>query len=314
MRLLLIILLFSWRGAHSQVDYFTLTKSSGMLIGMVEHRAPANPSGKLDPVLVWLHGIDANKAQPISVHDTTRISFVTNKGPLRMVRDGTPMPLFQKPGTVSSDERYRWNIVAPQNRTGQWDCECVAKTFDYIRANPTVWDTSLIILVGYSLGGGGARVCATNSSVYPYVKYVVDIAGGYNTSVNYSTWASSAINLDVFATLDDELVTESVPDAFVNSIKQLTPKVVPNYYRFTTVPSTATTNPKHDGIEVFIARDTTTGDTQAMTNGSTWTRTETIYHRGLRFKGPRRLGFYYLLILLFIPLKPLNPSRENEGV
>jgi dienelactone hydrolase len=289
-KLILSLLLFCSLFANSQVDYFTLQKDNGTYIGVAEYLAPANPNGKLDPVFIWLHGIDANRSAPSVPSDLLRVAVVTNKGPLRMVRDGIDLPLFQKPGTTLSGDRYRWNIVAPQNRTGEWDCEIVQKTMAYIRANPSKWDTSLIILVGYSLGGGGVRTCLKSTGVIEYVKYAVDIAGGYpSRSPNFAALASSGIPYDLFFTVNDELVNESIPDAFINSWKAAGPIVIPNYIRFSDVTTTyATTNPEHDYIEVLIARDTTNGDTQLTTNGDTWTKTENIYQRGLRFFGPRR--------------------------
>ena len=71
---ILIISLLVSLASHAQVDYFTLTKSSGMLIGMVEHRAPANPNGKLNPTLVWLHGIDANRFQAVGKGSTNPVA------------------------------------------------------------------------------------------------------------------------------------------------------------------------------------------------------------------------------------------------
>lgn len=319
-KLIIYILLLCFSTASAQVDYFTLLRESGTRMGVVEHLAPANPNGKKDPVLVWLHGVDGNRSAPISPTDTTRIAVVTNKGPLRLVRDGTPLPLFQKPGTTGADGRYRWNIVAPQNPfsgNNVWACDVVASTFDYVRAHPEKWDTSLIILVGYSLGGRGIKTCITNSKVLPYVKYAVDIAGG-TYLVGASTTAAIAnagIPYDAYITVSDELVTNySQTDNMINSIKSQTPKVVPNYVRFvditqsTTFPTGGTmANPEHDFIEFLIARDTTNGDTETTTNGDTWTKTNdnNIFIRGLRFFGPRRQD-------ILLPAIPLMFRRRKK--
>jgi hypothetical protein len=310
--LILFISLLASVCASAQVDYFaTELKNDGTRIGMVEHLTTPT-----DPVIIWVHGQDANAVQPISIHDTTRISLVTNKGPLRLVRDGTPLPRYQKPGTTGTANQFGWNIVGAQNRSGLWNLEILEKTFDYVMAHPEKWDTSLVMVVAYSLGGGAMQSNLKSSKIGTRAKYVVIIGPGYNNTPTYPTINAQAINIDVFATIDDELVNESIPDGWVNGVKAASPITIPNYYRFVTVPSTATTNPKHDGIEVFIARDTTTGDTQAMTNGSTWTKTENIYQRGLRFFGPRRkpANFFYWFLFALIPLNPLNPSRENGGV
>ena len=311
--LVCLILLLSLQG-FSQIDYFTLTRESGTLMGMVEHRAPANPNGKKDPVILWLHGVDGNRSAPTSTVDTTRIDEVTNKGPLRLVRGpnasnhytsgGSPLPLFQKPGTVGASERYRWNIVAPQNPfsgTNQWACDVVGSAMDYIRANPSKWDTSCIILVGYSLGGHGIKKCGTNSDVLPYVKYIVDIAGGSDNTVIGGTsmtraeaFAASGVQMDFYITIDDEHVTSTYyryTDSLVNRIKRSNPKVVPTYIKMKDVTQTHPTSfPEHDYMEVMVARDTIAGNQiEDCTNGDVWTDFETIFHRGLRFKGIRRL-------------------------
>jgi hypothetical protein len=286
-KLILPLLLLCSLFANSQIDYFTIEKDNGSLFGCAEHLAPANPFGHKEGWIIWLHGIDANRTAPFSINDTTRISAVTTKGPLYFV-GSAPLPLFQKPGGSATD-LYRWNVIAPQNSTGQWDGERVIKTIAHIRSEHADTDTSLIVLVGYSLGGGGVQSCLNLSGVRQYVKYAVVIAPGYNSTPNYPLITAEAINIDVFATIADELVPESVPDGWVNGLKANNPIAIPNYYRFVDVTTThPTTNPEHDYIEVLIARDTTNGDTELMTNGSTWTKTENIYQRGLRFKGPRR--------------------------
>lgn len=308
-RLILYILLLAFSTASSQVDYFaTQTKANGTRIGMVEHVAPDNPDGTRPGVMVWLHGIEANKSAPISINDTTRIAIVTGKGPLKLVLSN-PLPLFKIPGT---NKYARWSIVAPQNRTGEWDCECVTKTFEYIRANTAKFDTSLIIIVGYSLGGGGVQTCLDVSGVYQYVKYAVAIAPGYTDNANFIFLKDEAIPIDVFSTIGDALApptgTERA-DFFVNSLKAQNPIIVPTHIRMNDI-SADNSPTDHNLIVQIIAEDTTAGDSYSTTNGGTWTRDETIFHRGLRFKGPRRKHMDFGIPVMFILL--INPTRNKS--
>lgn len=321
-KLLIYILLFCSLKTFAQVDYFTLIRTTGTRAGFVEYRTPANPNGKLNPVMLWLHGVDGNRSAPVTPADTTRIAVVTDKGPLRLVRGGTPLPLFQKPGTVGAEDRYSWNVVAPQNPfsgSNLWAEDVIDLAMDYIRANPEKWDTSLIVIVGYSLGGRAVKTAVQRAKILPYVKYVVDISGGTTagTSTSLQTYADSGIPWDFFISKDDELVDENQTDIFVNGIKSRNPKVVPNHVKFvditqsTTFPVGGTMhNPEHDFIEWLIARDTTNGDTETTTNGDTWTKSENIYQRGLRFFGPRRMRLIPFLIV-FVPRRRRSQKTKT---
>lgn len=304
--LILFFLLLVCGASNAQIDYFTLTRNNGTLMGMAVHETPNNPNGKLDPVILWLHGVDGNRSAPANANDTTRIGVVANKGPLRMVRDagssGT-FPLFQKPGTTGSNYKFRWNVVAPQNPfSGQdtWACDVVEKAMQYIRDNPSKWDTSCIILVGYSLGGHGIKKCGGASAILNYVKYIVDIAGGtYDVGTTLPvTFANSGVKMDFFITVDDELVTnESNTDSLVRRMKRANAKVMPSYFKLkditqsTTFPTGGTmANPEHDFMEFLVARDTTVANenSENCVNGDVWTYSENIYERGLRYMGIRR--------------------------
>jgi hypothetical protein len=335
-KLILYILLLCFSTASAQVDYFTIPKGDGTLIGMVEHVAPLNPAGKKAGVILWLHGIDGNSRAPVNANDTTRIDNVTNKGPLRNVRGGSPLPRYQKPGTTGAENTHGWSIVGPQNRptcspctpnipNDFWKCDIVAAAIDYIRDNPQKWDTSLIVLWGYSLGGRGIKSCLTNSGVLPYVKYVVDIAGGTFVvgSTTTTPIANANIPMDVFLTVNDELVTNfSNTDQMINGIKAADPGVIPNYIRLQDITQSTTNpsgefmaHPEHDFMEFLIARDTTNGDTETMTNGSTWTKNNdtNIYIRGLRFFGPRKQSLPYLFIFSLIPLRRRKKEQTLKG-
>jgi hypothetical protein len=283
-KILLFILLLASLGSSAQLDYFTITKSGGSLMGCAEHLAPANTYGHKEPWIVYLHGIDHNRSAPANANDTTRIMVIAQKGIPKLVASA-PLPYYQKPGGSSRDI-HRWNVIAPQNTTGQWFSEHIELAIAHIRTAHPDTDTSLIIIVGYSLGGGGVQSNLWRSGIGNYIKYAAIVAPGYNSSPTYGTLNPKAINIDVFATVGDQSgANVSIADGWVNGVKANGAITIPNYFRFTDM---STTIPDHDYILQKIVEDTTAGDSYLMTNGSTWTRPETILQRGLRFKGPRR--------------------------
>jgi hypothetical protein len=327
-KLILYILLLSFSNASAQslVDYFTLVRTTGTLMGVAEYRTPPNPNGKKDPLMIWLHGVDANRSAPANANDTLRIAAVANKGPLALVKGGTHLPRFQKPGTVGIEHRYGWNVLAPQNPTsgtGEWVPDVMDKILEYARAHPEKWDTSLMVAVGYSLGGRGWKRYLNRPAILPYIKCYFDIAGGVTTgtTAQFQDLANSGIPMFFYATIDDNLVPAANIDAFVNGIKAQNPVVVPNYVRLRDITQSTTNpwgefmaNPEHDFIEFLIARDTTTGDTENTSNGDVWTKTteNMIYTRGLKFFGSRRKrsSIYWLFLFLLTPLRP-RKSHQN---
>lgn len=289
-RLLLYILLLVSVAGRGQVDYFTMTMPDGSLVGMVEHIAPANPNGSLNPWIVWVAGQEGNGSNPANANDTTRIDNVVLKGTTKLVING-PLPYFQIPGTVGASGLRRFNVIAAQNPTGLWDCNRIAKCFERIRTTyASTTDTSLIAMFGYSLGGGGIQSCLRMSNILPYVDYVAIIAPGYTQTADFATLASSRVQADMFAVDGDQLAPPTGSgraDFWVSGLKAANPKVIPSYIRLSDL-SADNSPTDHNLIVQIIVEDTIPGESYALTNGDTWTREETIYHRALRFGGARR--------------------------
>jgi hypothetical protein len=313
-KLILALLLLSSLFANSQIDYLTIPSSDGFtLYGAGIHLAPTNSFGHKDPWIIYLHGIDHRRAHPISANDTSRIAVIAQKGVPKLVASN-PLPYYHKPGG-DANAYYRWNVafVQANSTDNQWPADKIAQLISHIRTNyGATTDTSLIMYVGYSLGGGGVFSTLRFSTIRPYIKYAVCVAAGYINTPDYLTIASEGINIDVFATVGDQLASVTLSDNWVNGIKSNVPQVVPNYFRFTDM-SADNSPTDHDIILQQIVEDTTNGDTYPMTNGSTWTRSETIYQRGLRFFGPRRKAnaFYWWLFFL-IPINPLTLRAKRE--
>lgn len=308
-KLTLSILLFCSLLANAQIDYFTMVGSDGNLIGAGVHVAPNNPYGHKNPWIIYLHGIDHRRSHPANANDTTRIAVIANKGTPKLVKTA-PMPMFHKPG--GDDEAwYYWNVAFYQadSDDNQWKADGLIKLIAYIRANyGSTTDTSLIVLVGYSLGGGGVFSMTRITGVKEYVKLVIPVAGGYNNTPDYPTISSWAINALVFATAGDQLAPISISDNWVNGIKAQNPQVVPNYIRLKDV-SADNSPTDHDWMVQNIIEDTTSGDEYEMTNGDTWTKEETIYEYSLRFFGPRRRHS----VIWFLPLLiPIRRKEENK--
>lgn len=308
-RIFLVILLFCSLTSKGQIDYFTLLGNDGFLIGCGVHLAPPNPFGHKDPWIIYLHGIDHLRVHPINANDTTRIPVISTKGTPKLVANA-PMPLQHKPGGGPTDY-YRYNVAFCQGDSddSQWPLDKPRTLTTYIRNTyGATTDTSLMILVCYSLGGGGGYSLIHYAPLLQYFKYVVIIAGGYINTPEYPTIAPSGMNIDVFSTIGDQLASVTLADNWVNGIKGQNPTVIPNFFRLKDL--SLTNNPTdHDLMVQYFAEDTTAGETYQMTNGDTWTKTETIYQRGLRFFGPKRqhLGLW---LLLWIPFKPRrNPLK-----
>jgi hypothetical protein len=311
-KLILALLLFSSLFANSQFYHFTILGSDGILIGGGEHFAGLNPCGLPNPWILYVHGIDHRRAHPISSNDTTRILVVEQKGTPKLVANA-PLPWQQKPGTTGPCGLFRPNVMYVQadSDDNQWPADKIRKAVERIRTYGATTDTSLIAAVWYSLGGGAAYSLLKYTGIREYLKYNAIVAGGYINTPDYLTLASLGINIDVFATIGDQLVQISLADNWVNGIKSNAPQVVPNYFRFTDM-SADNSPTDHDFILQAIVEDTTDGDSYPMTNGSTWTRDETIYERMLRFNGQtRKRNVFYWWLIVFIPLtrkpKPLNP-------
>lgn len=297
-KILFFALLFCSLATQSQVRAITMTGSSGLLIGALEHTTPANPFGNKDPWIIYLHGIDHRAARPVSTSDTSRIRVIANKGTPKLVKDN-PMPLQLKPGGASTDY-FRWNVLAPQAdiNDGQWQADMIIQSINRIRTTyGATTDTSLIIIIGYSLGGGGIFSCLRFSTIYPYIKYAVAVGGGYISLPDYTVLSTQAINIDVLATVGDQLASVTLSDTWVNGIKAQNPIQIPNFFRFADLSPTNSPT-EHDAILQMMVEDTTAGDTHLMSNGDTWTRSETPYQRGLRFGGPRRKSSLFPFIFL----------------
>lgn len=288
-KFLIPILFFFSLTAQAQFDHFTMLGSDGVLIGGGEHFAGLNPCGLKNPWILYLHGIDHRAAHPISSGDTTRIAIVEQKGTPKLVASA-PLPWQQKPGTVGACGLFRPNVMYVQadGDDGQWPADKVRKAIERIRTYGATTDTSLIALVCYSLGGGGGFSLLRFSTIGPYIKYAAIVAGGYNNTPDYPTLSSYSINIDVFATVGDQMASVTISDNWVNGLKAQNGLVPVNYFRLVDLSATNTNTADHNAILQKIVEDTTAGDNIGMTNGSTWTRPETIYTRMLRFGGPTR--------------------------
>lgn len=288
MRILVIILLLVSGAAKSQMACFTSQMSDFTLMGGLEHLAPANPYGHKEGWIIYLHGIDHRRIHPASIGDTSRITVIKAKGVPKLVANA-PLPLFQKPGGGATD-LYRWNVIAPQadSDDGQWKAEAITLCIQRIKAlYGSTTDTNKIILIGYSLGGGGVFSCLRFSSILPNLSYAVSVAGGYINTADYVTLAKSGIPADVFSTIGDQLAPPAGrSDTWVTGINAQVPVKVVNHIRLTDVsPTNSPTD--HDKILQIIIEDTTANDSYLMTNGDTWTRNETLFHRGLRYEKQR---------------------------
>lgn len=302
-KILFFALLLSSFTMQAQVIAGTMPGSTGTLIGFLEHIAPANSFGNKDPWIIYLHGIDHRAAHPVSATDTARIRVIANKGVPKLVKDA-PLPYYKKPGGGPT-EYYRWNVIAPQadSDDGQWQADMIIQCINRIRTTyATTTDTSLIIIIGYSLGGGGVFSGLHFSTIRPYIKYAVSVSGGYINTPDYTTLSTEAINCDIFATVGDALASVTLSDTWVSGLKAQNPIQIPHFFRMADVsPTNSPTD--HDKMVQIIVEDTTVGDTYPMANGDTWTRTENLYMRGLRFGGGRRMSFYPFIFITGIFFK-----------
>lgn len=303
-KFLIPIFLFSSLATSAQMRAFTEVRANGQRMGGLEHLAPTNAYGYKDPWIIWLSGTETRKVPPISTGDTTRLSIIMGKGLPKLVANA-PLPYQHVPGGAATDLR-RWNVMAPQcsSSDGQYPADLVTICLNRIATYASTTDTSLIVLMGYSLGGGGVFSLLRYSAIKAKIKYAVAISGGYINTPDYVGLAASGINIDVFATEGDQLASVTLSDNWVNGIKAQNPMVVPNYIRLPDIsPTNSPTD--HNKMCQIIAEDTTAGDSYLMTNGSTWTRPETPYTRALRFFGPTRKHsvFPFLILPLFIQRK-----------
>lgn len=290
-RLLIILLLFS-SVTHGQYIRKIITSGTGydqannILMAFGIHIPPANAYGHKHPVFIYLHGIDHRGARGDTI-GADGIDLVAQKGIPKLIAS-TPLPYFQKPGGYDND-LYRWAVVFPQcsSEYGVWPPAYTIEAIKLIKSTySSVIDTNMIVLVGYSLGGGGVMTQSKDSTINTNISMLVNISGGYSSSPNYTFVCNSGIPFYHFASAVDPTAPVSLTDNFVNQLlvrNPVTPAI--QYIRFSDLPGTPTND--HDQI-LNVLMDTIPGDSYTLSNGNTWVNSETIFSIALKYKKQRR--------------------------
>lgn len=261
-------------------------QANGIRMAYGVHLAPTNDYGHKEGWIVYLHGIDHVGPRPTSDTDYGTLDIVANKGVAFMIKDG-PLPYFQQPGGGPTD-LYRWNVIFPQcsSEFATWPFAYPSEMIKKVKATyAATTDTTRIMVVGYSFGGGCVMTACKDAYLNANVSRWVNIAGGYNASPNYPFVANSGAIIECYHSAADPTAPVANTDNFVNGVSAQHPVNHIKYIRFSDLPGSPTND--HDRIR-FIMEDLTKGGVYPLSNGDTWTRDELIYESGLRETTQRR--------------------------
>lgn len=247
------------------------------------HIPPANPNGRLHPVVIYLHGID-HKGEYVDTTSTSGIDRVFLKGTPLQVKT-KPLPYFLPPAMTGASNLYRFAVFAPMlyKGFGTWHVAYGIEMIKLIKTNfANVCDTNRIYFVGFSLGGGGVLTFAGNKFINENTAAFFSIAPGYNSATNYQNQTDWNTRLFVYHCRWDKLAPVSVSDNIVYNLN-IRRSLSPVQYKC--IQDSIGGVNFHDIWPQIL--DTIPGDTYRMTNGDTWVNAEVIYRTMLRFAKQR---------------------------
>jgi predicted peptidase len=257
------------------------------LVAFGQHIPTPLSNGTKPGAVIFLHGVDHKGPEGDTV-TSAGIALVATKGIPSQIVSGE-LGTFTIPGDVSPAGDRKWAVFFPQLYSGfsTWPVAYPSEMISYIRNNLyTQIDTNRIIIVGYSLGGGGAIAAMGHYTTNMRTAAFFILAPGYTGATNYQNMADWGAPCVFYHCVNDALANVSYSDNMVRNLNSYGPIAPVQYLRFNDLPSTYGGATQHDRIWPVVFR-LTPGTSYALTNTDPWIQT-TMLTYALKFTNKRR--------------------------
>lgn len=287
----LILLLLIAQSASSQcikrriVAGTGYPEANGLAVAFLEHIPPPNPSGRLPPLIIFLHG--AGEKGPAG--DTT-----TSAGVQKLFTTGipanlqyNPTPYFKFPNGIDTT---RYAMLAPQcaSSFGAWPIMYTREMIKYAETHLVgKVDLKRIYVTGLSLGGYGTWIVARDSLCAVKVSAGAAICpGGWAAGASFAATARFSFPIAAFHAVNDPTADIINSRNFITSYNTNFPLGTVQYFEF------SGNTPGTSGHNIWGVIYNYTKGSYQLSNGHYWDENEfgTIYEWFLNFhtESPRR--------------------------